>query len=1148
MGDGEERAKRFFQRIGELSATDPQFAAAAPDPAVVEAVSDPSLSFTRYLDTLMRGYAERPALAHRVGAGYETISYGELWARVGAIAAAWQADGLAPGDFVATVGFTSPDYVAVDLAAARSGLVSVPLQAGASLAQLVGILEETEPKVLAASASSLEGAVACALAAPSVQRLVVFDLRGPDASESAADERRGALADAEEQLARAGRAVVVETLADLAARGEALPEAPLFEPAEGEDPLALLIYTSGSTGAPKGAMYSQRLVSQLWGRTPVVPGMPNISLHYMPLSHSYGRAVLAGALSAGGTAHFTANSDLSTLFEDIALARPTFLALVPRVCEMLFQESQRGQDVAELRERVLGGRLLVAVCGSAPLSPEMRAFMEEVLGFPLLDGYGSTEALGVMRNGIIQRPPVIDYKLVDVPELGYRTTDKPYPRGELCIRSTSLISGYYKRPEITAEVFDAQGYYKTGDVMAEIAPDHLVYVDRSKNVLKLSQGEFVAVAKLEAAYGTSPYVKQIFVYGNSERSFLLAVVVPNAEVLGARDQEEAKPLIAASLQKIAKEAGLQSYEVPRDFLIETEPFTTQNGLLSEVGKLLRPKLKARYGEALEARYDEIAHGQADELRALRDGAGQRPVVETVVRAAVAISGSEGAEVGPEANFADLGGDSLSALSLANLLHDVFEVEVPVRIIIGPTASLAGIAKHIEAERAGASAPTAASVHGAGATRIRASELTLEKFLPEDLLAAAKGLPAADQVRTVLLTGANGWLGRFLALEQLERLARSGQDGGKLICLVRGKDAAAARRRIEETLGTDPALAARFAELAEGRLEVVPGDVGEPKFGLDDAAWDRLAEEVDVIVHPAALVNHVLPYHQLFGPNVVGTAEIIRLAITAKRKPVTYLSTVAVAAGVEPSSFEEDGDIRAVVPERPLGDGYANGYGNSKWAGEVLLREAHELVGLPVAVFRSDMILAHTRYTGQLNVPDQFTRLVLSLLATGIAPKSFYQQGAAGERQRAHYDGIPVDFTAEAITTLGAEPSWFDGGAGFRSFDVFNPHHDGVGLDEFVDWLIEAGHPISRIDDHKEWFARFETAVRGLPEAQRQHSLLPLLRAYSFPHPPVDGSVYPTGKFQGAVKAAQVGSDHDVPHLGKALIVKYADDLKALGLL
>ena len=114
----------------------------------------------------------------------------------------------------------------------------------------------------------------------------------------------------------------------------------------------------------------------------------------------------------------------------------------------------------------------------------------------------------------------------------------------------------------------------------------------------------------------------------------------------------------------------------------------------------------------------------------------------------------------------------------------------------------------------------------------------------------------------------------------------------------------------------------------------------------------------------------------------------------------------------------DADVRTTSPVRPLSsEGYADGYANSKWAAEVLLRDAHDRFGLPVATFRSDMILAHSRYEGQLNVPDMFTRLLLSIVVTGLAPQSFYSGTA-----KPHYPGLPVDFTAEAIAVLGAKAS------------------------------------------------------------------------------------------------------------------------------
>ncbi len=210
----------------------------------------------------------------------------------------------------------------------------------------------------------------------------------------------------------------------------------------------------------------------------------------------------------------------------------------------------------------------------------------------------------------------------------------------------------------------------------------------------------------------------------------------------------------------------------------------------------------------------------------------------------------------------------------------------------------------------------------------------------------------------------------------------------------------------------------------------------------------MADTVDLIVDPAALVNHVLPYSELFGPNALGTAELIRIALTSKQKPYTYVSTIGVGDQIAPGKFTEDADIRVISATRRINDSYANGYGNSKWAGEVLLREAHDLCGLPVAVFRCDMILADTTWAGQLNVPDMFTRMMLSLVATGIAPGSFYELDHDGNRQRAHYDGLPVEFIAEAISTLGARD-----GDGFQTYHVMNPYDDGIGMDEFVDWLV-----------------------------------------------------------------------------------------------
>ncbi|CAM2753382.1 oxidoreductase [Mycobacterium intermedium] len=1170
------------QRIDRLTASDEQFRKATPDAAVRGAARAPGLRFPQVIQTLVGGYADRPALGWRARSlttdpatgrttaqlldRFETITYRDLWANVQAIATALRHDPVnpaSPGEVLATVGFASADYLTLDLVAGYLGLVSVPLQHNTTASRLQPILAEVEPHILAASAEYLDLAVEAALGSTSLRRLVVFDYL-PEV-----DDQREAVQRAQARLAAAGMSVTVETLAEATERGRELPPEPLYT--DGTDQrLAMIMYTSGSTGLPKGAMYSERMVTRIWTTEllPEAEHLPVINVNFMPLNHLGGRIPLSSAFQAGGTSYFVPESDLSTLFDDWKLVRPTEMGLVPRVAEMLYQRYQSGVErrinqgregttaeaeaQAEIREQVLGGRVLTSFSSTAPLAAEMKTFIESSLQVHVMDGYGLTELGMVTKDGKVSKPPVIDYKLIDVPELGYFRTDKPYPRGELLVKSQTATAGYYKRPDVTASAFDSDGYYRTGDVMAEIGPDRLVYVDRRNNVLKLAQGEFVAVARLEAIFAGAPLVRQIFLYGNSERPYLLAVVVPTPEALerAARDGDDGlarlKAELSDSLRNTAKLAELQSYELPADFLIETEPFSSDNGLLSGVGKLLRPKLKERYGERLEQLYTDLADSRVAELRALRQKAGERPVIDTLTEAAEALLGLVGGPPAPEEHFIELGGDSLSALTFSNLLADIFDVEVPVAQIIGPTNDLRSIAEYIEAERvSGTKRPTFAAVHGHGAVEVRAADLTLDKFIDAKTLAVAPSLPApTGRPRTVLLTGANGYLGRFLTLDWLEQLADT---GGTLVTIVRGSDAAAARSRLDDVFrGGDGAMFERFQSLADGHLEVIPGDIGAPNLGLDQPTWDRLARSVDIIVHSAALVNHVLPYDQLFGPNVVGTAEVIRLAITDRIKPVTYLSTVAVAMPVNPNTFEEDGDIRDISAVRYVGDGYANGYGNSKWAGEVLLREAHDLCGLPVTVFRSDMILAHSHYAGQLNVPDAFTRLLISLLLTGIAPASFYETDAQGRRSKAHYAGLPADFVAEAITKLGAR-STADATPTYVSYDVMNPHEDGVSLDTFVDWLVDSGHDIKRIDDYDEWLGRFETALRALPEKQRQHSVLPLLDAYRKPQPALPGASAPTDVFRAAVQDAKIGPDKDIPHLSAAFIDKYVADLQSLGL-
>jgi thioester reductase-like protein len=693
---------------------------------------------------------------------------------------------------------------------------------------------------------------------------------------------------------------------------------------------------------------------------------------------------------------------------------------------------------------------------------------------------------------------------------------RPVPAGvvgELYVAGAGVGVGYWRRGGLTASRFVACPFggpgarmYRTGDLVSWGADGQLRYLGRADEQVKI-RGYRIELGEVQAALAGVDGVGQAVVIAREDRpgdKRLVGYVTGTVDPAGVR---------AALADR------LPPYMVPAAIVVlDVLPLTVN-------GKLDKRALPA-------PEYQEVDHYRAP----------ASPVEEILADIYAQVLGVD--RVGADDSFFELGGDSLSAMRVIAKINTAFGTHLSVRVLFD-APSISNLSQQLGRH---ASMDSFASVHGRDTTKVHAGDLTLDKFLDAATLTAAPTLPGPSaEVRTVLLTGATGFVGRYLALEWLERLELV---DGTLICLVRGDSDEDARRRLDKTFDSgDPELLWHFQELAADHLEVIAGDKGEANLGLDQKTWQRLADSVDLIIDSAALVTAVLPYSELFEPNVVGTAELIRLALATKLKPYAYVSTANVGDQIESSAFTEDADIRVISPTRTIDGSYANGYGTSKWAGEVLLREANDLCGLPVAVFRCDMILADTTYAGQLNVSDLFSRMVLSLVATGIAPGSLYQLDADGNRQRAHFDGLPVGFVAEAIATLGAQVV-----DGFETYHVMNPHDDGIGFDEYVDWLIEAGYPIQRIDDFGQWLQRFEAGLRALPDRQRQHSVLEVLRLLLHNSQrveaaePVCGSLAPTDRFRAAVQEAKIGPDNDIPHVSAPIIIKYVTELQLLGLL
>lgn len=1078
---------------------------------------------------------------------YVTLIYGALGRRVISVAAQLggrteESKTVTPirlGDRVVLLGFAGIDFTTADLACNMAGITTVPLQTSGTFQQQAAIIAETAPRAIIATVTLLERAVHLVADSPTVERLIVLDYRGGDMAHRKAVE-----------AAALALSISPETL-DI--EGGEYMSAPDLDATD--DDLALLLYTSGSTGTPKGAMYTRRLVAEMWGGAGwsefFAEETAIANFHYMPMSHVAGHSSIRNTLARGGVTYFASSTNLSSFFEDLKLAQPTELSLVPRVCELLHEEYQRRRGdtlsptegvtedatvnptLAEMRDDILGGGVRWASCTSAPVSVELKRFMESLLGIELHELYGTTEIGGVLVDGRFLSPPVIDYRLEDIPELGYLASDRPHARGELLVKSTSTVPGYFNRPELDREVFTADGYYRTGDVAAVDGGGRVRIIDRKNAVIKLSQGEFVALPSLEAAYlAGSKSIHQIFLYGRGDQSSIVGVAVPSDRLRTELDDEVAaiRSRILHELRRTATDKDLNSYEIPSAIVVDFDPFSESNGLLSDHGKLVRPRLMEKYGTLLAGLYERRRSGRDELLDRLHVGGAGEETLSTLLRAVAVSLQSDAEDITETATFRDLGGDSLTAVSLSRLLEQIYRFRVPVDTVASASYTIRDLARYIDAKRASAhDSASFEEIHGADSQTLRATDLTLSRFIKNDVPEpGASAVPRG--AKSVLLTGASGYLGRFLCLELLREFV--GTDH-RLTCLVRASDDTAARDRLRRTFSTSDSLLAEFDELSS-RLDVIAGDLSEARLGLGDQTWARLTDGLTDIVHAGAMVNHALPYRELFAANVNGTAEVIRLAVTGVLKPVTFMSSIATAllAGAS-SPLDETSDIRDVLPQIIATGKIVDGYAATKWAGEALLRDAHDRYGLPVTVFRASMILAHTHHRGQINIPDTFTRLLHSVVRTGLAPSSFYRH----DGDLAHYDGLPVDVVARSIIAMSSG-SRRDA---YATYHLVNPFDDGVSLDRMIDWLVESGIPLTRIESYDDWMGRFAAALTALDEHDKRASVLPLLEAFEQPETPIFGSSITSTRFASALSTT--GADIAVSSLTSDFLRKCVEDLE-----
>jgi fatty acid CoA ligase FadD9 len=900
-------------------------------------------------------------------------TYGETWDRAMALGRALAAR-LEPAQekrtFVVLALRNRPEWIEADLGALSRGYVVVPIapEDARGSDRLTSMMERVQPAAIVCEADAVDALLA---AAPDVRLVVVCSPLGGASAPPARAPRSHT-----PQAGRAGASAPLRGVSAAQARercvgyeeliAERRERAVLPARRPDEDDVHTVLFTSGSTGTPKGAMRSYRTFRAMI--TSYGVPQPARHLSFQPLSHLSERMFVPALLLHGAELAFSRGG--AHLMDELRAFEPTMLGSVPRLYEVLHAsharrlraaaEAEPEVRFAELEARELarsrgafGDRLQALTVGSAPVSAEVLAFLRRCFADVWVsEGYGSTELGTIAVDGRIAEH--VQVKLVPLeggdPSRGAPREPEGALRGEIWVRSPHVIAGYLGEAEATRATVDADGFVATGD-LGERDPDGRIrVVGRLRNAVKLAQGEFVSAERIEGVLGTTSGVDRIYVHAEAGAAAVSALVVPAVDA-------DASALPAA-LRVQGRRAGLAAWELPSALLVlEPGALSVEDGTLTASGKLARSAIAARYGEALR----ELARPREDADPIEPIDSGVSPLAARVRRVAARVLG-RAIDALP---LADAGVDSLTAAELMAALGDELGREVPLALWFeAPTLdALAARLEHVAVDLGAMSALVQED-------RARAVALELTA-------------PARAPARTVLVTGATGFLGAHLVEALLERTELD------VLCLVRAADEPSARGRLD----------ARFAELGirtNARVDVVVGDLASPRLGLPDERWDALAERIDVVLHAGATVSWLAPYSALRAPNVHGTTALLELAgAHGRARAFHHVSTISTAPadGDERSSLSLEA-VRGTTP-----------YALTKWIAEEHVRTTGTR-GLPVAIHRPAMIAPHSA-RGVGNVDDFLHRYLL-----GAAELGLYVDDAS-----ARVDVTPVDYVASGIVAL-----------------------------------------------------------------------------------------------------------------------------------
>ncbi|KAJ4289826.1 medium-chain fatty acid-CoA ligase faa2 [Kalmusia sp. IMI 367209] len=472
--------------------------------------------------------------------------------------------------------------------------------------------------------------------------------------------------------------VAIHYIEDVEALGE---KQPLPYNAPTPDDIATINYTSGTTGDPKGVVLTHRAAHAGTCSSLVQFGGSNDGVYasFLPLAHIYQRLGEHSALGSGSAIGYF-HGNIAELVDDLKALRPTLVPGVPRLYNRfgsaikdatVEQSGVRGalsrhvvsKKLAAINDKhnpsnthvlydriwskkVAAGlgldRVQTMVTGSAPIDPSLLQFLRIVFSNNFAQGYGLTEtyAIGIVQSnndlsaGSCGGPvPGAEVCLLDVPDMEYLSTDKPYPRGELLMRCTSQFREYFRNPEETAKAVDADGWFHTGDICSVDELGRFKIIDRRKNVLKLAQGEYISPERIENVYlANCGWIATAYVHGDSHQAFLVGIfgVAPDmfpafaSKVLGekiavgdvealkaALQNKKVEKAVLKELDRVGKKNKFNSYEKVKAVRLFLDPFTVDNQLLTPTLKLKRPQTAKAFRQHLDDCYEEALAEEAN---------------------------------------------------------------------------------------------------------------------------------------------------------------------------------------------------------------------------------------------------------------------------------------------------------------------------------------------------------------------------------------------------------------------------------------------------------------------------------------------------------------------------------------------------------